>query len=67
MVKKLLVTTALEETWRTDMHIVFLGDWCCLYDSKAIWEEFDYSDIPYHWDDREFFYNDDNYIRGSVD
>ncbi len=28
MVKRFLVTTALEETWGKDKSILFLGEWC---------------------------------------
>ena len=33
----LLVTTALEDTWGTDEEILFLGEWCKLYDRKSMW------------------------------
>ena len=36
-----LITTADEKTWKFDRPVVFLGDWCCLYDRKHIWKEMD--------------------------
>lgn len=39
--KRLLITTADERSWKFDRPILFLGDWCCLYDRKQIWETMD--------------------------
>lgn len=39
--KIFLATTALEEFWDTSQPILFLGDWCKVYDRKAIWENLD--------------------------
>lgn len=39
--KKHLVTTAEERTWRFDAPVLFLGEWCRLYDRKFVWEEMD--------------------------
>ena len=38
MVNRLLVTTALEETWDTKKPMLFLGEWCKLYNRKKYWE-----------------------------
>ena len=35
--RRLLVTTALEETWGDDVPVLFLGEWCRLYNRKHIW------------------------------
>lgn len=58
----LLVTTALEETWQDSEHIIFLGEWCKLYNQKIKWEKIDHSVAPFHWDDREKFNKDYNYL-----
>ena len=59
MVKRVLVTTALEETWPKDgAPILFLGEWCKLYARKHIWQDFDYEVAQYHWDDRKKLFND---------
>lgn len=53
MVKRILVTTALEKTWPSvDKKIIFLGEWCKLYERKQIWEQYDHLVASYHWDDR---------------
>nr|WP_176082391.1 LIC12162 family protein [Leptospira alexanderi] len=59
MMKRSLVTTALEETWPGfDVPILFLGEWCKIYNRRNIWERFDSITFPYHWDDREKFQKD---------
>ena len=52
MTKRVLVTTALEETWPKNKPILFLGEWCRRYSRKAHWENLDAEVLPYHWDDR---------------
>jgi len=64
MVKRLLVTTALEETWGHDEPILFLGEWCRLYSRKTVWEKLDAEVAPYHWDDREKLHKDYLYLQG---
>lgn len=64
MVSRFLVTTALEETWPVDdVPILFLGEWCRLYDRKPVWEKRDVVVAPYHWDDRERLYKDYLYLQ----
>ncbi|MCH5432612.1 transferase, LIC12162 family protein, partial [Leptospira interrogans serovar Canicola] len=54
MMKRSLVATALEETWPGfDVPILFLGEWCKIYNRRKVWERFDSKTLPYHWDDRE--------------
>jgi putative transferase (TIGR04331 family) len=38
-----LITTADERTWKFDRPVVFLGEWCRLYDRKHIWQDMDAS------------------------
>jgi putative transferase (TIGR04331 family) len=38
---RLLVTTALEETWGGDVPVLFLGEGCRLYSRKHIWSKMD--------------------------
>ena len=41
--KKFLITTADERTWPKKKHeLIFLGEWCRLYDRKHIWQKIDY-------------------------
>jgi putative transferase (TIGR04331 family) len=60
--KRFLVTTADERTWPTDQPVLFLGEWCRLYDRKAVWGRFDAEVVPYHWDDREKLYQDYQFL-----
>ena len=39
--KRLLVTTAMEETWGEGVPVLFLGEWCRLYNRKHIWSQMD--------------------------
>lgn len=36
-----LITTDDERTWKFDRPVIFLGEWCCLYDRKHIWQNMD--------------------------
>ena len=64
MVKRFLVTTALEETWPDDGPVLFLGEWCRLYSRKNRWSVMDAEVMPYHWDDRAKLYSDYQYLQG---
>jgi putative transferase (TIGR04331 family) len=64
MVKRFLVTTALEETWPDGGPVLFLGEWCRLYSRKNRWSMMDAAVLPYHWDDRAKLYSDYQYLRG---
>ena len=60
---KLLVTTALEETWgSTEKEIVFLGKWCLPYGKGINLKDKEYKIIPFHWDDRNKLLDDYNYL-----
>ena len=58
MIQRFLVTTADERTWPADQPILFLGEWCRLYNRKNVWQNLDAEIVPYHWDDREKFHRD---------
>ena len=63
MVKKYLVTTALQETWPSPQsQIIFLGEWCKLYSNKSYWNNLDYEVIDYHWNNREKLEKDYYYL-----
>ena len=62
MVGRFLITTADERTWRTDVPVLFLGEWCRLYERRHVWEKLDAAVAPYHWDDREKLFNDYKYL-----
>jgi len=63
-VQRLLITTALEDTWRDDVPVVFLGEWCRRYSRTARWSKMDAEVVPYHWDDRAKFAADYQYLQG---
>ena len=60
MVERILITTALENTWpESNIPVLFLGEWCKLQSLKERWIKFDDQlVIPYHWDNRDKLYND---------
>lgn len=39
--KRYLITSADERTWKFDRPVIFLGEWCRLYDRKHIWQSMD--------------------------
>lgn len=61
--KRFLVTTALEETWRDDQPVLFLGEWCRRYDRKEKWQGLAAEVVPYHWDDRKKLHQDYLYLQ----
>ena len=36
-----LITTADERTWKFDQPVLFLGEWCRLYERKSVWSKMD--------------------------
>jgi putative transferase (TIGR04331 family) len=64
LVKRFLITTALEETWPKDPEIpvLFLGEWCRIYSRRERWSKMNAEVLPYHWDDREKLFNDYQYL-----
>jgi len=53
-----LITTADERTWPKGQPVLFLGEWCRLYNRRSFWETLDAEVVPYHWDDRGKLYCD---------
>ena len=41
MVARHLITTSDERTWKFDRPVIFLGEWCLIYDRKHVWEKMD--------------------------
>ena len=41
-IKRHLITTADERTWKLDSPVLFLGEWCRLYDRNAVWDKMDF-------------------------
>ena len=63
MKSRLLITTADKRTWKDDQPVLFLGEWCRLYNCKKDWDALDAEVAPYHWNDREKLYRDFLYLR----
>jgi putative transferase (TIGR04331 family) len=63
LVKRLLVTTALEETWADGVPVLFLGEWCRRYDRREKWRHLDAETVSYHWDDRDKLRSDYKYLQ----
>jgi putative transferase (TIGR04331 family) len=40
-IARYLITTANERTWKFDRPVIFLGEWCRIYDRKHIWQGMD--------------------------
>ena len=49
----LLVTTSIEQTWGHDEKILFLGEWCKLYERKSIWQARKHQTLDDPWSNRE--------------
>ncbi len=49
---RVLVTTALEQSWPVNEPVLFLGEWCRRHSRRDKWQQFDSQVMPYHWDDR---------------
>jgi putative transferase (TIGR04331 family) len=64
MASRFLCTTALEQTWRDDRPLLFLGEWCRRFARREQWSKLDAEVLPYHWDDRTKLYNDYRYLQG---
>ena len=41
MVSRYLITTADERTWKFDRPVIFLGEWCRIYDRRQVWQNMD--------------------------
>lgn len=47
---RFLITTADERTWKFDRPVLFLGEWCRLYNRRNVWEKLDANVVPpYGW------------------
>ena len=60
--KRLLVTTPDMSTWDLKSSLLFLGEWCRLYEHRNVLDGLDILLHPYHWDDRQKYQNDYKYL-----
>jgi len=65
VVERTLITTADERTWPKEKSepVLFLGEWCTLYDRKKYWSDLNYKIVPYHWHDKNKFNCDYYYLQ----
>lgn len=61
---RFLITTAEEASWNADRPIAFLGEWCRQTARRAVWQPLDATVLPYHWDDRDKFFRDYQFLEG---
>ena len=58
-----LITTPIKESWPTkDQEIVFLGEWCKLYEDRKILKDLKSHTVDYHWNDRKKLKKDFDYL-----
>jgi putative transferase (TIGR04331 family) len=57
-----LATTADQRFWKKDERILFLGEWCKLFNQKSIWTQLEHEVLPYHWQSREKYFQDNIYL-----
>ena len=43
-----LIVTADERTWKFDRPVIFLGEWCRLYNRRHVWQDMD-AIVGDHW------------------
>jgi len=60
---RFLITTADERSWRTDIPVLCLGEWCQTYNRAEAWKKLNAEVAPYHWDDRHKLHEDYRYLR----
>lgn len=41
-----LITTSCEDTWKFDRPVIFLGEWCKLFERRYVWQKMDYQTSP---------------------
>ena len=60
--KVFLITTALEETWKSNQPFLFLGTWCLRYQRKEVWEKLNAETLKFHWADYYKLESDYHYL-----
>lgn len=60
--QKLLITTALHETWGREEEIIFLGEWCKKYGQEDLFSHRKHSTYEYHLQDRKKLAIDHEYL-----
>lgn len=60
---RVLITTAIEETWPEGEPVLFLGEWCRRFSRRERWSGLDAEVVDYHWDNRERLSDDFRYLK----
>jgi putative transferase (TIGR04331 family) len=63
VVKRFLITTALEESWHDNEPVLFLGEWCRRYSRKNRWFKMNAEVLPYYLDERAKLHTDYLYLQ----
>tara|TARA_B110001452_G_scaffold176316_1_gene147870 strand:+ start:7160 stop:8926 length:1767 start_codon:yes stop_codon:yes gene_type:complete len=63
----LLVTTSLEQTWKTPGQIIFLGHWCNRYNNTKKLDDKKFTILDYQWNDRQKLFKDYKYLKSLND
>jgi len=62
LLQRFLITTPLEDTWKKDRAVLFLGEWCLTYPCRTCHLDFDAEVMPYHWNDRRKLFEDYQFL-----
>ena len=57
-----LATTADQRFWKTNETILFLGEWCRLYEKKTVWSQLGHEVLPHHWNNQSKLKRDAEYL-----
>jgi putative transferase (TIGR04331 family) len=63
-IPRVLITTALEDSWVFDAPVLFLGEWCKMYGRQHVWKNMDAKVVSFHWNDRIKLEDDYEYLCG---
>ena len=61
---RVLVTTAIEESWPPESKpVLFLGEWCRRHSRRSVWQKYDHNVLPYHSADPDNVENSHWYLK----
>jgi putative transferase (TIGR04331 family) len=58
-----LATTANHHYWDKNQKVLFLGEWCRVYNQKSIWSKVNHDVLPSPWNDTEQFDKHYSYLQ----
>jgi putative transferase (TIGR04331 family) len=59
-----LATTPIDSFWDKSDKIIFLGEWCKLYENKQSWNALQHETMPYPWNNRRLMFEAQPYLSG---